>query len=36
MPSDLVNFIRHPNDIMIVGFALLLFGVCQLFRKASS
>ena len=36
MASDLANFIRDPNDIMIIGFALLFFGVCQLFRKASS
>jgi hypothetical protein len=30
------SFLQHPNDIMIIGFALLFFGVCQLFRKASS
>jgi hypothetical protein len=36
MPSDLTNFIRHPNDIMIIGFALLFVAVCQLFKKASS
>ncbi len=31
----LLNTIRHPNDIMILGFALVLYGVYQVFRKST-
>ena len=38
MPAELqsafVNLIRQPNDIMILGFALLFYGTYQVFRKA--
>jgi hypothetical protein len=30
-----ISFIRQPNDIMILGLALLFYGTCQLLRKAS-
>ena len=33
--SVLFNLLRQPNDIMILGFALLFYGTYQLFRKAS-
>ena len=33
--SALYNLLRQPNDIMIIGVALLFYGTCQLFRKAS-
>jgi hypothetical protein len=39
MPADLhstlLNLLRQPNDIMILGCALLFYGTYQLFRKAS-
>ena len=39
MPADfqsvLFNLLRQPNDIMIIGLALLFYGTCQLFRKTS-
>jgi len=33
--SALYNLLRQPNDFMIIGIALLFYGMCQLFRKAS-
>ena len=33
--SALFNLLRQPNDIMILGCALLFYGTYQLFRKAS-
>ena len=30
-----ISFIRQPNDITILVVALLLYGTCQLLRKAS-
>lgn len=38
MPAELQNVVgnmlRQPNDIMILGFALLFYGTYQLFLKA--
>ena len=34
LQSALLNLLRQPNDIMILGFALLFYGTYQLFRKA--
>ena len=39
MPVELqgamFNLLRQPNDIIIIGVALLFYGTCQLFRRAS-
>jgi len=32
--SALYNLLLQPNDIMILGLALLLYGTCQFFPKA--
>ena len=34
-PITLMNLIMHPNDIVILGFALLFYATFQLFRRTS-
>ena len=34
LQSALLNLLRQPNDIIILGFALVFYGTYQLFRKA--